>query len=492
MSKRLSLCLALMFLSFLILPVFSFAASSVPEERITIITYYPAPYGIYNELRSRRMAIGDEYVETPMPQWGTDIPDGSGSTADIRLQIAMGNGYLSFGDLQQTGSNCYGFVVSDAMDIDAGSQLAGFWVADTGTVPYDLQITNFIGGGIILNTKEDSATGRPYPICMQTYTDSGALPAGNVGIGTVDPKGTLQIIENSNDIDVTISTGLFDVPSPFGSDYPVGMGVKINEFKIKKDGGVSGIVAYTNTATDKITRGALAVGGFTGSEHALGLFGVVNDIKGNAGLATHMESTTIIGSSIPNTVAMLSYKDYTDNYWAGYFKGNIYLDGKARYTPKAESDVNPGDAGDLYYDIDSDRFRYHDGTSWNDFGGDKSWTPIGKKLLGVLPILTASSSFVKSFSSYVPANAKEVLFYAYTSIGGTLGSGNVTLKIYTKEGSKKYANYMFYKLYDNSAWVTNSDHFWLPVTTGKKVYVERTGNSTTKNAFGSIYIIGYR
>jgi hypothetical protein len=31
------------------------------QENITITTYYPAPFGVYQELRSRRIAIGDNY-----------------------------------------------------------------------------------------------------------------------------------------------------------------------------------------------------------------------------------------------------------------------------------------------------------------------------------------------------------------------------------------------------------------------------------------------
>ncbi len=32
-------------------------------EDITITTYYPAPYGVYKEMRSKRMAIGDTYYD---------------------------------------------------------------------------------------------------------------------------------------------------------------------------------------------------------------------------------------------------------------------------------------------------------------------------------------------------------------------------------------------------------------------------------------------
>src|SRR3990167_5092984 len=45
----------------LIFPLFSFAQTEEEEETLTIATYYPAPYGIYNEMRAKKMAVGDNY-----------------------------------------------------------------------------------------------------------------------------------------------------------------------------------------------------------------------------------------------------------------------------------------------------------------------------------------------------------------------------------------------------------------------------------------------
>jgi len=44
-------------------PLLLHAQASAPKEEITLVTYYPAPIGIYSELRSRRMAVGNTYFD---------------------------------------------------------------------------------------------------------------------------------------------------------------------------------------------------------------------------------------------------------------------------------------------------------------------------------------------------------------------------------------------------------------------------------------------
>jgi len=53
--------------------LYSFAA----EERITLTTYYPSPYGIYKELRADQMAIGSGYRNIPLNNDGWLIVNGS-------------------------------------------------------------------------------------------------------------------------------------------------------------------------------------------------------------------------------------------------------------------------------------------------------------------------------------------------------------------------------------------------------------------------------
>src|SRR3989338_3590630 len=57
----------------LIFPLSSFAQSNntTEGETLTIGTYYPAPYGIYNEMRAKRMAVGDNYHSGSAYPWDT-------------------------------------------------------------------------------------------------------------------------------------------------------------------------------------------------------------------------------------------------------------------------------------------------------------------------------------------------------------------------------------------------------------------------------------
>ena len=55
----------------LIFPLSSFAQTEEEEETLTIATYYPAPYGIYNEMRAKRMAVGDNYHSGSAYPWDT-------------------------------------------------------------------------------------------------------------------------------------------------------------------------------------------------------------------------------------------------------------------------------------------------------------------------------------------------------------------------------------------------------------------------------------
>jgi len=55
----------------LIFPLSSFAQTEEEEETLTIATYYPAPYGIYNEMRAKKMAVGDNYHSGSAYPWDT-------------------------------------------------------------------------------------------------------------------------------------------------------------------------------------------------------------------------------------------------------------------------------------------------------------------------------------------------------------------------------------------------------------------------------------
>lgn len=59
-----------LFSVFCVLPSICFAQATTTED-ISITTYYPAPFGVYNELRSQRMAVGANYTSAVW-SWDTD------------------------------------------------------------------------------------------------------------------------------------------------------------------------------------------------------------------------------------------------------------------------------------------------------------------------------------------------------------------------------------------------------------------------------------
>jgi len=59
-------------------------------ETLTITTYYPSPYGVYKELRAKKMAIGDSYYDASRYVWGDDID----SDADLVVEGKVGIGTM--------------------------------------------------------------------------------------------------------------------------------------------------------------------------------------------------------------------------------------------------------------------------------------------------------------------------------------------------------------------------------------------------------------
>lgn len=66
-------------------------------EDITITTYYPSPYGVYQEMRSERMAVGNTYYDSSQHCWlggPCAIPD-IDANADLIVEDNVGIGTVS-------------------------------------------------------------------------------------------------------------------------------------------------------------------------------------------------------------------------------------------------------------------------------------------------------------------------------------------------------------------------------------------------------------
>ena len=76
--------------------IFSFSLfSQSPQNTLTITTYYPSPFGVYKELRVKRMAIGDNYYKSSDYCWegicSTHISSNTGLIVEGNVGIGTDN-----------------------------------------------------------------------------------------------------------------------------------------------------------------------------------------------------------------------------------------------------------------------------------------------------------------------------------------------------------------------------------------------------------------
>lgn len=68
--------------------LFLFGITQAYGEEFTLTTYYPAPYGVYREMRSQKIAIGDNYYNAGTYAWGSQIS----KDADLVVEGEVGIG----------------------------------------------------------------------------------------------------------------------------------------------------------------------------------------------------------------------------------------------------------------------------------------------------------------------------------------------------------------------------------------------------------------
>jgi hypothetical protein len=251
---------------------FGFGVSSGFGEDITLTTFYPSPYGVYQELRSKRLAIGDNYVLNNNYCWGGGCVHTIDSAADLVVEGKVGIGTVN---------------PRNKLDVE-GSAVVGASYSGTDTAP-----------------------------------NNGMLVEGKVGIGTTSPESKLSVGASGSDSYV----GWFEQSSrrPGGALY----GIKTNATRNLWNFGVMGrcvtghsayqvgVYGHAYKGTPSSSGRAYGVRGMAGNEHVnSGVFGMINGSNDGAGVFGGIYNATprsddrhMIGSG----------------QWAGYFDDRVYI-----------------------------------------------------------------------------------------------------------------------------------------------------------------------
>ncbi|MDD5505919.1 MAG: tail fiber domain-containing protein [Candidatus Omnitrophica bacterium] len=142
------------------------------EDSITITTYYPSPYGVYREMRAKRLAIGDNYIDNPDYTW--EETNGDGGEID----------YLA--DLVVEGNVGIGTTSPDArLQVYNTATATGLFVQTTVAAE---TTAVFQGGGTgavdVLDTRNSEGSSL-FKVRQN----------GNVGIGTTSPTAFYPMLE---------------------------------------------------------------------------------------------------------------------------------------------------------------------------------------------------------------------------------------------------------------------------------------------------------
>lgn len=183
--------------------------NGLSEETITITTYYPSPYGSYNELRANQMSIGSDYADDTLSNGylivrnrvgiGTPVP---AATLDVSGPIYNSDTGTASRNILYTDTGGAG--APELADVDG----------------FSIQFINgFFGANLdaLVFRKTDSIDSVPDGgIAFVNQGSSGSRTAmairgdGNVGIGTNAPTGTLVVnggtaAANADGRDITLA-----------------------------------------------------------------------------------------------------------------------------------------------------------------------------------------------------------------------------------------------------------------------------------------------
>jgi len=341
----------LLLLSFSLVTFFS----SFAEDTLTITTYYPSPYGNYRELRAKRIAIGDNYIQGGTYDW--EESDSDGGEIDYAADLVV-EGNVGIG------------TTSPGVKLDVRGEYYGRHDAASETIMHLYQ-KNADGYGMYIRVDNNDTD--KYALNVAPNSGTSALYVqnnGNVGIGTTSPSYGLDV------------AGTFGITS-FGSHYISSGGTGVNSLKIRNTtsgtGNYSGlsvgndsdaelfnILSFSSTYTtsganiasgtrleNNATGGLTLVAGnpsgvinfFTGGETSAKQRMIIN-ASGYVGIGTTSPAATL---QVKGTMKVFGdweskstgtiYQASTDGFVVGYFTGTSGSSTLTGYTDANSSPV---------------------------------------------------------------------------------------------------------------------------------------------------------